>query len=110
MKVKQLVLNMLIAIGILGFILGVSILDRLSEDNFGAFVIIGAILALMLWVVYIVLVLRDNAREKRALNNAALWMNLGDGQYTAMDGSGRTRPLNDRPRNAVIYDQEEDKA
>lgn len=57
-----------------------------------------AVLAITLWVAYILVVVRDYQRFKKA---AAIWMIVEDEQgverWTAMDGTGRTRHRNDPP-------------
>lgn len=104
MKLKDALVGLLFWIGILTFLFVVMSLE--SWPMWALFV-----LSIVVWAIYILVVIRDHERAKRALKNPVLWMTVegedGVRRWTAMDGSGRTKPLNSQPPHTQpIYDQE----
>lgn len=70
------------------------------------------VIAIITWIAYVVLAIREHEKKK---SRPTFWMKLrdrkGNAVWTAMDGSGRTRPIDAiDPRSPQdIYDQEEEK-
>lgn len=107
MKLKDALVGIMLWIGILAFLLVLMSLESWTMWTLFA-------LAVVIWMFYILVIIRDHEREKRRLNNPVLWMVIdgpdGVKKWAAMDGSGRTQPLGNRPPHGQgIYDQEEDK-
>lgn len=93
MTVKQIVQALLYLIGVFAFVLAVGTgLDSISEAALLAFIIISLVVGVALIIVYIVLSIRDNARDTR---------------YPIV--RYREAPSIPKPQPQPVYDQEEDK-
>lgn len=83
MSIRDLLLNILIGIGFVGFVIGVSVLETLP---FWALIIVAAIV----WLIYIVIVVRDHYHDIK---------------YPLL----RYRPAAEPKRPQSIYDQAKEK-
>lgn len=95
MKLKDVIVAILLAFGVGGFVLAI----LLTQNYFPVwFSWVLSIAGVIIWAVYLVITFRDR-RAKR--DYPAIWTRLPDHngieRWTAMDGSGRTRPLNSPP-------------
>jgi uncharacterized membrane protein YcgQ (UPF0703/DUF1980 family) len=65
MTLRNVVQLILMSFGVIGFILGVGALDTLANNNFGLFTLITSIISVILILVWVLLVVRDNVRDTR---------------------------------------------
>jgi len=100
MKPKQVIEFVLYSLGILGFLTGVSALETLADHDPTLFFIIGVVVSILLIAAWVLLVIRDNARERRRDEEP---------QFYVQGPGGRLVPLNSLPNPQDLYDQEEDK-
>jgi hypothetical protein len=100
MTLRNVIQFILMILGVGGFVLGVGTLEYLAEADFGLFALLSAIIGFVLLIIWILLVVRDNARDTK---------------YPIVRYSPPTEPLKPVPtrrsRTAQpIYDQEADKS
>ncbi|AWN03282.2 hypothetical protein PBI_CAMILLE_35 [Microbacterium phage Camille] len=98
-KPRDILEFFLYGIGIVALIL---IAGYLESAPLGAALWVAVILAVALWIVWFVIVARQRKQENA---EPTLWM-MQNGLWTAMDGSGRTRPARLREA-AQLFDQDE---
>lgn len=108
----RLLRSLISILGVTGFIFGVLALNNLAEINVTVAVWIAIIVGAILWVCYFLLLIREQVREVNAKDNPVIWAITEDRngvqRWSAMDGSGRTRPLENPPRETQsVFDQEE---
>lgn len=99
MKPKQVLEFILYTLGVLGFLTGVSALETLANRDAALFFIVGVVIGILLLGAWVLLVIRDNAREKRRNERP---------QFFARGENGQLVPLNSLPNPQELYDQEED--
>jgi hypothetical protein len=102
MKLKDMLLNILIGFGVFSFIVLVGALEVVPFW-------VGLIVALLLWLTYILIVVRDNVRESRI--QPVMWVKVA-GHWRTIDKYGQLVPMEKTPSppfNDKLYDQEEDK-
>lgn len=93
MKLKDVLLNVLLGLGIFAFLVIMASLDSLPFWALAA-------LALVVWAGYILLVVRDFLREQR--QQPQFFVRTGDGNLVPLNQATEAR------KRAEIYDQEED--
>lgn len=103
MKVKEALLGFILWLTAMAIVFVGFALEELPLWIVGIF-------AMIAWAAWLVLAFRDAERAKRALDYPIMWVkHTGrDGvlRWVAMDGSGRTKPLDQRPQNQPVFDQD----
>lgn len=101
MKQKQVLEFIFYIVGVFGFLLGVGALNTLAEVDTTTFFVVGVIVGTLLILVWLLLVLRDNARERRRSETPQFFVKTPTG-LMPLDQATENR------RQAELYDQEED--
>ena len=101
-KIKDIVEFILFGFGMVALILLAGILE---SSPLGISVWIAVVLGALLWILWLVLTLKDNkAANAPLVTEPLLWVSDGE-KWVAMDGSGRTKPFQSRAeRREQLFD------
>lgn len=85
---------------ILAFAFGIGTIET---DPLAGVILVGVAVTL----IYVLIIIRTAVNRPKPLdpNAPAMWIEI-NGEYVAMDGSMRKRPLNDKPQNSPVFNHE----